>query len=691
MRAFEAACVCERWERASMTDEPREPARSGQTLAHWAWLMALMALILRAIYLVESAESPFRQNLNLDPRIYDLWAHRILGGEWLGTDAFPQAPLYPYFVALGYALLTPVPARVLWVQALLAAATVGLGAHIAGRLWGKTALIATGLLLACYQPGIFYTGVLLVPVLATFLLAIALALTARPLPAGLAIGLTGLAQPLLLPGALVAVIGVRLSDRARRTGRREIALVLLGIALVLVPVTLHNAVRGRAWVPIAANSGINLYIGNGPQATGFYTPPTGSMREGDVYGIAQASQLAGRELRASDASRFWTARALAAMRAHPDRALTLAGRKLVYFFQAYEAPQVESLDFEKRYSRLLRLPLLPTWIALLALAATGLAHRRRDRGWLALLLATGATAIVTALFFVTARFRFPAHLWLALAAGAGVAGVAQTIRAARAADHAQRRAGTRRLMLGFAAALVTLLLFGPGWLPGSRPRAFGEFHYRLGQLAERDQRELDARREYAEALRLAPANYDAAIRLGILQARAGEIDEAQRLLERGIALDPGNALGWLTLAQVHQTRMQLASACSLYARAWAADTTQLATLEFYATAAYLRGGASAAESLAIELTRRAGAQAPLAQRCVFLLARIAERRRLGWPPISGPECAAADLALAERDFARAEEGYRRAVARDADDRAALLELARLATARGDRNGAPAGR
>jgi hypothetical protein len=674
-----------------MTDEPKEPGRSGLSTAHWAWLIALIALILRAIYLVESADDPFRQHLNLDPRVYDLWARRILGGEWLGTDAFPQAPLYPYFVALIYALLSPAVARVLWVQALLAAATAGLGAHVAGRLWGRTALIATGLLLACYQPGIFYTGVLLVPVLATFLLALALALAARPLLAGLAIGLTGLAQPLLLPGALAAVLGVRWSDRTRRTGRREIALVLLGTLLVLAPVTLHNAVRGRAWVPIAANSGINLYIGNGPQATGFYAPPTGSMREGDVYGIAQASQLAGRELRAAEASRFWTARALAAMREHPGRALALAGRKLDYFLQAHEAPQVESLDFEKRYARLLQFPLLPTWIALLALAVMGIVVRRRDRAWLALLLATGITALATALFFVTARFRFPAHLWLALAAGASIAGLAPVIRAARTGEPGLRRGATRRLALGFAAALAALLLLVPGWLPGSRPRAFGEFHYRLGQLAERDRREPDARREYAEALRLAPGNYDAAIRLGVLEARAGELDQAQPLLERGVALDPGNALGLLTLAQIHQTRMELASACSLYARAWAADPTQLPTLEFYATASYLRGDAATAESLATELVRRAGVKAPLAQRCAYLLARYAERRRLGWPPIPGPECAAADLAQAEGDLARAEAGYRSAVERDATNRAALLELARLAAARGDAAGLTAWR
>jgi tetratricopeptide (TPR) repeat protein len=646
-------------------------------------LAALLAFALRALYLLESADNPFRQHLTLDPRVYDLWARGILGGVIFSPDAFPQAPLYPYVLAAVYTLLGAHPERMLWVQTLLAAATTGLGAHAAGRLWGRTAGVAAGVLLACYQPGIFYTGILLVPILATFLLALALALAARPLLAGLAVGLAGLAQPVLLPGALLATFGLRLRERSRRGWLADGYRLLAGVALVIAPVTLHNLVQGHAFVPIAANAGINAYIGNGPQANGFYAPPTGLVREGDIYGIAQASQLSGRELHAAEASRFWTTRTLEAMRARPGRTSTLALRKLIYFLQAYEAPQVESLDFEKRYSWMLRLPILPTWIVLLALAAVAFPRLRRDRAYNALLAAVGLTALVSAAFFVTGRFRFPVHLYLGLAAGAGLPVLMEAIGGETHAAGARAPRRGARLARALLPALLVVLLFSPGWLPGSRPRAFGEFHYRLGQLAEMDDREPEARREYEEALRQAPGHFQAAIRLGTLEARANELDRALAHLTQGVQLDPDNAPGLLTLGQAYQVRADLAAACSLYARAWAADTTRLATLEFFATASYLRGDVAAAETLASDLVRRAGRTAPLAQRCVFLLQRIAERRHFGWVLWSDPLRAEGDLAFAAGNLASAHDFYRRALESAPRDPVTLLELARIATLRGE--------
>jgi hypothetical protein len=54
-----------------------------------------------------------------------------------------------------------------------------------------------------------------------------------------------------------------------------------------------NLVCGHALVPISANSGINLYIGNGPQATGFAThwPKHGS----PTHGGAKAGSVPARE------------------------------------------------------------------------------------------------------------------------------------------------------------------------------------------------------------------------------------------------------------------------------------------------------------------------------------------------------------------------------------------------------------
>jgi len=648
---------------------PRPPG----TPVHLAFLFAGLAFLLRTVYLLESADNPFRHHLHLDPAFYDQWARSILGGQIFGPGPFLQAPLYPYFLAGAYAILGANGAGPLWIQALLGAATVFCATLVARRAWGRGGAIAAGLLLALYQPAIFYTGVLLVPVLATFLLALALVFTpSRPLLAGLCTGAAGLAHPLLLPGGLVAVLGGVWSGGSLRARWRPILFVLLGTTLAVAPATVHNLILSRSFLPIAANSGVNLYIGNGPAANGYFTPPPGLGRDEDLHGLREASRLAGRPLNAVEASRFWTARTQTGIAAHPGRVLTLFLRKVYLFFHAYEAPQVESLDFEKRYSTLLRIPLLPGWALLVALTAVAVCLRHRDRLVRTMVAATGVTALATAAFFVTGRFRFPTHLYLALAAAGGLVELGRVPRIERA-----------RWWRAMAVALVTVLIFVPNWPGIGRARTFGNTHYQLGVIAEKDGQVGDAEREYADALRYDPKHARAAINLGILTARGGDVPRAEPLLEQGVTLDPRSARGFLALGQIHQLRGDLAGACSLYARAWAADTSFVKGLESLAIAGYLSGDVARAERLARELVRRTGARDPLAARCSFLLSRMNERRRFGWPLWTSPARAEGDLALAVRDLVGAETAYSRAVQTDPRDLVAQLELARVAAARGD--------
>jgi hypothetical protein len=39
-----------------------------------------------------------------DARGYDQWAQRLADGDWIGTEVFYQAPLYPYFLGVIYAV-----------------------------------------------------------------------------------------------------------------------------------------------------------------------------------------------------------------------------------------------------------------------------------------------------------------------------------------------------------------------------------------------------------------------------------------------------------------------------------------------------------------------------------------------------------------------------------------------------------
>ena len=56
-----------------------------------------MALGLRLLHLWQMRGTPYFSTLMGDARGYDQWAQRLAAGDWIGSDVFYQAPLYPYF------------------------------------------------------------------------------------------------------------------------------------------------------------------------------------------------------------------------------------------------------------------------------------------------------------------------------------------------------------------------------------------------------------------------------------------------------------------------------------------------------------------------------------------------------------------------------------------------------------------
>ncbi len=672
----------------------------------------LGAFLLRAAYLVDSADNPFRRALGLDTAHYHEWALSIVRGFRLGAEPFSQAPLYPFFVALCYGVLGTDPEVVLWVQAVLGALAAAVGAWVGWRMAGRLGLLGAGVLLALYRPAIFYTGVLLAPVLVAFLVLCSVALALRwPFAAGVATGLVALAHPTAFPGtALVASSASARPDlflqlhsgvpeRVRpRHGRGGVRLLgwALGVLAAFAPSVANNLVATGRIIPIATNGGFNFYIGNGPQADGFYRPPVGFRGDEDIIGLKEASRVTGRRMSPDEASRFWFRAGFEEISRHPGKAARLFVRKLFHALCAYEVPQVESLDFERSYSALIRFPPLPGWLALLVLGVAGVLATPR----VAPLLFLGgalANAVAIAVFFVTGRFRTPSHVFLALAFAGGfkdLVGILGTVGsrfvsrwagrrghrtvAGHAVAHGQEagRTAVRRLVLLVVSAMAVGFVFSQNWYNLDRKAAFGSYFYRLGVLSERADSDLQARRYYERALRLDPQFPRANINLGILEARAGNLDRAQALLERGLALDPRSARGYLALGQLHQLRGDTLAACSLYAKAWAADSSFLEPLEFLFAAKYASGDLSNALDLARRVVEAGGVRAAVTARARFVLGRLAERGRARLPIWGGRDRAEGDLALGAGMVDSALKCYERGYAARLDPVCAL-EAARI--------------
>jgi tetratricopeptide (TPR) repeat protein len=157
------------------------------------WIF-LTALAVRLVHVWQMRASPFFAVLLGDSRGYDEWARRIAGGEWIGTDVFYQAPLYPYMLGVIYAVAGHHLLLVRIVQAVIGAASCALLALAAERLLtgrgdqaqrpsevvdGRRAGIAAGMMLALYAPAIFFDALIQKSVLDVFFLCVGLYLIAE--------------------------------------------------------------------------------------------------------------------------------------------------------------------------------------------------------------------------------------------------------------------------------------------------------------------------------------------------------------------------------------------------------------------------------------------------------------------------------------------------------------------------------
>jgi len=128
------------------------------------WLPAIlvMALSLRILYLLQARDHLFF-NAFSDSIYYHSWALRLLEGQ-PGPQVFYLGPLYPFLLALFYAVAGPWVELFLWFQVLLGTAGCALLYFLGRRAGGQAVGLLAALLAAVYRVEIFYEGLLLMAV-----------------------------------------------------------------------------------------------------------------------------------------------------------------------------------------------------------------------------------------------------------------------------------------------------------------------------------------------------------------------------------------------------------------------------------------------------------------------------------------------------------------------------------------------
>src|SRR5688572_7874188 len=150
----------------------------------FAVIIFLIALAVRLLHIWQLKSTPYFDTLLGDAGGYDKWAMRLASGDWIGSDVFYQAPLYPYFLGIVYAIFGRDLLIVRIIQALVGSASCVLVGLACARLFsppspglrwpGKRVGLVAGLALALWAPAIFFDSLLQKAVLDMFFTCLAL-------------------------------------------------------------------------------------------------------------------------------------------------------------------------------------------------------------------------------------------------------------------------------------------------------------------------------------------------------------------------------------------------------------------------------------------------------------------------------------------------------------------------------------
>jgi len=712
----------------------------------------LVALALRFAHWASVAKFPWFDFLGLDAAFYDDWARRILREGLQAKDPYFMGPLYPHVVAAVYAVFGESLDAVRAVQVVLSGVTVWL-VHLLGRRFGGARLggVASGMA-ALYGPFIAYSVSIIYPTINVLMTTSALLLLheaerRRSLPvafaAGACVGIDALGRGNVLLFAPVGLLWLAAAWGRPRAPVRPATLAVLPIAATfgsgvlagIAPATIHN-LRTDDPTLLTTNGGLNFYIGNGPMASGghetpvlFLERPDGTVErvvadlQKDVECRTEAELAVGHPLTYTEVSRFWFDETLRFIRANPGTFLSRTVMKTVHFWSAYEIPQIEHFDYFRKYSAVLRGPVLTFGVVgALALAGMVLAWRRRAE-WALLYGFVVTYSFATILFFILDRYRLPilpallpfaAHTVLVLRdavarrrparAGVVAAGVAVAMLAMRANVYGiDEDAGVAQVIyrLGIVADSEGKLEEAVGYYRETlalKPD-YDKCHLNLGVDLARLGRLEEAMGHLDVAQRLNPGYYRAPFNRGVVLEQLGRFAEARDAYRRAVEIEPRYLIARASLAEmlfVEDERAgarEEARAVLAYDGRWEGDLNPAARerarrlvacldeLERAAPAGHDRCFAGSDDFRRAELARLRGRD----DEALRHLRRYFE---------AGGSCAEAYRALggilvARREWAGAEDAYRRAARADASLPGVQIGLARLAAGRGDAEAATA--
>ncbi|MFB3789302.1 MAG: glycosyltransferase family 39 protein [bacterium] len=496
-----------------------------------------------------------------DAGMYWNLGRKIYLDGWLlpGEGPFYQAPLYAYFLAGMHHLGMHRIDEIIRAQALMGVANVLMTYALARSRMPSAWAAGAALLFGLGHYPVFFESKILAETLGLFLfLVFALLFTAWIqrsrivyLPsAAFVFSLVILCRPNMLftlPFLLFFVLcgfnhefQMNITRRSLVHGGLFLAVFIAGV----LPAPLRNYFVGGDLVPLAANSGVTLYMGTNPQAQGGLASVEGlsnNIEEQKEGGVALASRLAGRPLKPSEASNFWIKKTIAWAVTHPGAFLALQAKKLLWAFY-YSPPAVnDSAQFENQWLPLVGFLSRVTWLTLFAgIAGLPFWLNRRDPVLGFFLCVWAGYLLLCLVYYSSDRFLMTVLPFLAIAA---LGALRRGYQAWVENPQTWMTNLSRKHLDGRAAwFLVIALLTANPFLAWNHGREIGIGYYNLGVQYDKAGDETLAMQYYEQGLEYLPDFPSLLLNLGVIQAQRGNLEVSTRLFEQVLRLDPQNQL-----------------------------------------------------------------------------------------------------------------------------------------------------
>ncbi|NQU74157.1 MAG: tetratricopeptide repeat protein [Candidatus Omnitrophica bacterium] len=322
-------------------------------------LLFVIAFLPRLICLIQLNKSFISDMLVLDSADYDKWAMDIARGDWTGKSVFYGMPFYPYFLGVVYFLFGHFLFAARLTQILIGSVNCLLLYWLAKRIFGNAVGIVAFLACALFELLIFYDNMIISTSLITFSYLIILNLifsfdkkptVLKMCLIGISVGTSCLMAANILMFVLVFIFWISFwlfkTDKKKAIGYSSV--FLIAVSLAILPVTLRNYLVSKDFVLITAHGGLNFYLGNNPLADGANVDlPFLSSGSKDMIidSVAFAERSVGKDLKASEVSRFWFNKGTEFIKDNPAKFFGLIFRKLRLFLMGYEMSDIFLVSF----------------------------------------------------------------------------------------------------------------------------------------------------------------------------------------------------------------------------------------------------------------------------------------------------------------------------------------------------------